>query len=118
MLKSQLWIILIICYHLEQQCTPGNYIETQYDENQTPTLEDCDAIYRCENGCTGFAYGTQSGYIADVVNGTSGSWTSDGHRANDCIINHSNPSLIVDGMHLEDGIRILSFDSFRSNFQL
>jgi len=70
-------------FQLEQQCTSGRYRDTQYTEAQTPTIEDCETICRNENGCVGFTYGNVANFEGDV-SGTP--YTSDGGRANDCIM--------------------------------
>lgn len=60
-------------------CSPGTYIVgSQYTEQQTPTIQDCNQLAH-DLGHACFAYGNQAG-------DTDGTHTSDGSRANDCIM--------------------------------
>merc|ERR1719453_1443339 len=53
---------------------------TEFNQDQTPTIEDCAAACVAKSGCEGFSYGTQNGE-------KNRGGTSDGVRANDCRLN-------------------------------
>merc|ERR1712178_345541 len=54
-------------------------MSTQYDQDQTPTIEDCALKCRINTECEGIGYGTESGEETDHG-------TSDGGRAKDCVM--------------------------------
>jgi len=59
-------------------CSFGTYTGYQYDQHETPTIQDCNQL-ALDSGHACFTYGTQAG-------DTDGTLTSDGVRANDCIM--------------------------------
>eukprot|EP00494_Astrolonche_serrata_P021969 UN22218 len=66
---------------LQQICTAGSWYGTEWDETETPTIEDCARKCPDDLECVGIAYGTESGFDATSFGGA----VSDGFRANDCM---------------------------------
>jgi len=78
-------------YEAVQECTAGTYTAPSYTQTQTPTIDDCGQNARDGNFLC-FTYGTQAGDTG-VVGSTT--YTSDGGRANDCIM--TNDCTFVSG---------------------
>eukprot|EP00494_Astrolonche_serrata_P030031 UN30298 len=65
--------------NLQYECTAGSFYGTQYDQNETPTIEACAILCLNDPECEGITYGTEEGFISET------GYTSDGGRMNDCI---------------------------------